>query len=73
MNRIKSNINHEPVFFMQNDTGNLDIPSKVDNEQLYGLKELYQNLDAGLADIQIGRTRKAEDVFADLEKELHLD
>ena len=73
MNRIKSNINHEPVFFMQNDTGNLDIPSKVDNEQLYGLKELYQKLDAGLADIQIGRTRKAEDVFADLEKELHLD
>lgn len=73
MNRIKSNINHEPVFFMQNDTGNLDIPSKVDNEQLYGLKELYQKLDAGLADIQIGRTRKAEDVFADLEKELHLN
>ena len=73
MNRIKSNINHEIVFFMRNDTGNLDIPSKVDNEQLYGLKELYQKLDAGLADILIGRTRKAEDVFADLEKELHLN
>lgn len=38
-----------------------------------GLAELHRKLDAGLEDIRSGRTRNADDVFADMERKLNLD
>jgi len=64
---------NEPVFITKNGTGDLVILSNAEYERLCGLAELHQKLDAGLADIRAGRTRKAEDVFADMERKLNFD
>ena len=64
---------NEPVFITKNGTGDLVILSNAEYERLCGLAELHQKLDAGLEDIRAGRVRNADDVFADMEKELNFD
>lgn len=67
------NTYNEPVFITKNGTGDLVILSNAEYERLCGLAELHQKLDAGLADLRSGRTRKANEVFEDLERKLNLD
>ncbi len=43
--------------------------SNAEYERLSGKHELYRLLDEGLADIEAGRKRSADDVFADIRKE----
>ena len=64
---------NEPVFITKNGTGDLVVLSNAEYERLCGLAELHPKLDAGLEDIRAGRVRNADDVFADIEKELNLD
>ena len=64
---------NEPVFITKNGTGDLVVLSNTEYERLCGLAELHRKLDAGLEDIRAGRVRNADDVFADIEKELNLD
>ena len=60
---------NEPVFITKNGSGDLVVLSNAEYERLAGKHDLSQLLDEGIADIKTGRTRQAEEVFADLEKE----
>ena len=62
------NKHQEPVFITKNGSGDLVVMSNAEYERLSGKHELYRMLDAGLADAEAGRSRKAEDVFSDIER-----
>ncbi len=59
---------NEPVFITKNGTGDLVILSNAEYERLSGKQELHRLLDQGLSDIKDGKSRSAQDVFADLER-----
>ena len=65
------NTYNEPVFITKNGTGDLVVLSNAEYERLCGLAELHRQLDAGIEDIKAGRSRKAEDVFAEMERKLN--
>ena len=56
----------EPVFITRNGQGDLAVMSIEAYDELSGRKELYRLLDEGHQAVLEGRTRPAEDVFADL-------
>ncbi len=60
----------EPVFITKNGSGDLVVMSNAEYERLSGKHELYRLLDEGLSDIAAGRNRPADEVFADIRKEL---
>lgn len=68
--------NGEPVYITQNGTEDLAVMSVEDCERLTARKEwaarleLYALLEKGLADDRAGRLTPAEDVFAELEKDM---
>ena len=66
------NKHQEPVFITKNGAGDLVVMSNAEYERLSGKRELYRMLDAGLADADAGRSRKAEDVFSDIERKYGL-
>ena len=66
------NQHQEPVFITKNGTGDLVVMSNAEYERLSGKCELYRMLDAGLADADAGKSRKAEDVFSDIERKYGL-
>jgi hypothetical protein len=53
--------------YLLNSDGTLSM-SNAEYERLSGKCELYRMLDAGLADAASGKSRKAKDVFSDLER-----
>ncbi len=59
----------EPVFITKNGSGDLVVMSNAEYERLSGMHELYRKLDEGLADVEAGRKRPADEVFADISKE----
>jgi prevent-host-death family protein len=61
---------NEPVFITKNGTGDLVVLSNAEYERLWGKQELYRLLNEGLEDVKAGRSRPAEDVFADIERKL---
>jgi len=61
---------NEPVFITKNGTGDLVVLSNAEYERLSGKYELYRLLDEGLASIKKGTGRSAEEVFAEIEREL---
>lgn len=63
------NTHREPVFITKNGAGDLVVMSNEEYERLCGKYELYRMLDAGLADRDAGRSRPAENVFSDIERE----
>ena len=67
------NTYNEPVFITKNGTGDLVVPSNAEYERLCGLAELHSRLDVGLEDLKLGRVKKAEDAFAEIERKLNLD
>ena len=67
------NTYNEPVFITKNGTGDLVVLSNAEYERLCGLAELHSRLDAGIEDIKAGRVKKADEVFADIERKLDLD
>lgn len=62
----------EPVFITNNGTGDLVVMSNAEYERLSGKGELYRMLDAGLADAEFGKSRKAKDLFSDIERKYGL-
>ena len=66
------NKHQEPVFITKNGSGDLVVMSNAEYERLSGKHELYRMLDAGLADAETGRSRKAGDVFSDIERKYGL-
>ena len=60
----------EPVYITKNGTGDLAVLSIEAYERLAGRFELYALLEKGLEDIKAGRTIPAEEVFAELERDL---
>ena len=63
---------NEPVFITKNGTGDLVVLSHAEYERLIGKEALHRQLDEGFEAYKNGKTRKAEDVFADLEDHFHL-
>lgn len=61
---------HEPVFITKNGTGDLVVLSNEEYERLSGKHELFRLLTEGLEDVKAGRSRPAEDVFAEIEGKL---
>ncbi|MFZ7101865.1 MAG: type II toxin-antitoxin system prevent-host-death family antitoxin [Peptococcaceae bacterium] len=61
---------NEPVFITKNGTGDLVILSNSEYERLTGKHELHRLLDEGLASMKKGTGRSAEEVFAEIEREL---
>lgn len=59
---------NEPVFITKNGTGDLVVLSNTEYERLSGKQELHRLLDQGLYDMKEGKSRPAQDVFADLER-----
>jgi prevent-host-death family protein len=66
------NQHQEPVFITKNGTGDIVAMSNAEYERLSGKCELYRMLDAGLADAESGKSRKATDVFSDIERKYGL-
>ena len=66
------NKHQEPVFITKNGAGDLVVMSNAEYERLSGKHELYRMLDAGLADADAGKSRKAEDVISDIERKFGL-
>ncbi len=66
------NTYQEPVFITKNGVGDLVVLSNAEYERLCGRQELYRLLDEGLAAGQAGRTRPADEVFAELERRFGL-
>lgn len=60
----------EPVYITKNGTGDLAVMSIETYERLSGEYELRALLDKGLADIEQGRVRPADEVFAELDSRL---
>ena len=60
----------EPVYITKNGTGDLAILSIEAYEKLAGKFQLHAMLDKGLADIEAGNIKPAQDVFVRIEKEL---
>ncbi len=61
---------HEPVFITKNGTGDLVVLSNAEYERLCGKQEFHRLLDEGIRAMQEGKSRPAEDFFAELEKKL---
>ncbi|WP_455759550.1 type II toxin-antitoxin system prevent-host-death family antitoxin [Cloacibacillus evryensis] len=61
---------NEPVFITKNGAGDLVVLSNSEYERLCGKQELYRLLDEGIAAKNMGNSRPAGKVFADLEKKL---
>ncbi len=61
------NTYHEPVFITKNGTGDLVVLSNAEYERLCGKQELHRLLDEGIAAMNAGKARPAEDVFAELD------
>ena len=59
---------NEPVVITKNGTGDLVVLSNAAYEKLCGKAELHRLLDAGLADLQAGKTEEADAVFSDIER-----
>lgn len=59
---------NEPVFITKNGTGDLVVLSNTEYERLSGKQELHRLLDRGLSDMKEGKSRPAQDVFADIER-----
>ncbi len=66
------NQHQEPMFITMNGTGDLVVMSNAEHERLSGKCELYRMLDVGLADAESGKSRKAKDVFSDIERKYGL-
>lgn len=64
---------NEPVYITKNGTGDLVVLSNTEYERLCGKAELHRLLDEGLSDMRAGKGRKAEDVFADIERKFGFD
>ncbi len=62
------NKHQEPVFITKNGSGDLVVMSNAEYERLSGKHELYRMIDVALADADASRSRKAEDVFSDIER-----
>lgn len=60
----------EPVYITKNGTGDLAVMSIETYEKLVGKFQLHEMLGRGLADIEAGRTRPAQDVFDRIERGL---
>ena len=60
----------EPVYITKNGAGDLAVMSVETYETLVGKFELYALLSKGLEDIQQGKSKPADEVFAALEKRL---
>ncbi len=70
-----SRIVHEeatPVFLTKNGYGDMVVMSLETYERITGKAELYRLLDEGMADLNAGRTRPADEVFADIEGKFHV-
>jgi prevent-host-death family protein len=55
---------NEPVYITKNGAGDLAVMSIETYERLVGKFELYTMLEKGLDDIENGRVRPAQEVFA---------
>ena len=62
----------EPVFITKNGSGDLVVLSNIAYERLIGKYELHRLLDEGIESMQKGTGRKAEEVFAEVEKEFDI-
>ncbi len=60
----------DPVYITKNGTGDLAVMSIEAYEHMAGRLELYALLEEGLEDMRAGRGRPAEEVFAELKREL---
>jgi len=61
---------NEPVYITKNGAGDLAVMSIETYERLVGKFELYTMLEKGLDDIENGRVRPAQEVFAKIESRL---
>ena len=66
------NKHQEPVFITKNGSGDLVVMSNAEYERLSVKCELYRMLDVGIADAESGKSRKATDVFSDIERKYGL-
>ena len=64
---------NEPVFITKNGKGDLVVLSNKEYERLCGKNELHRLLDEGLASMEKGEGRSAEEVFVEIEREFGLD
>jgi len=60
----------EPVYITKNGTSDLVVMSIETYERLAGRFQLHAMLDKGLADIETGNVKPAQDVFDRIEKKL---
>jgi prevent-host-death family protein len=63
----------EPVFITKNGKGDLVILSNAEYERLCGKQELHRLLNEGISDMKAGKSRPAEDVFAEIERKFGFD
>jgi prevent-host-death family protein len=63
----------EPVFITKNGKDDLVLLSNAEYERLSGKHELHRLLDEGLSDMKAGKSRSAENVFADIERKFGFD
>jgi len=64
---------NEPVFLTKNGKGDLVVLSNEEYERLTGKSELCRLLDEGLASIDQGGGKPAQEVFTELRRKYNID